>query len=283
VKHYCIVHCKDVSVHDVDMILNRENISSMMEKWTAYVRTEFIIFRNKTDLAVVELKKGLGRELFGRLEGFTILSLPEDTIFIEDPTLDVINIPALARLQKQHPSKTVVVKGMFSHINFVRNMEPKVLRVIDDIPPSPSKLGVLTKMALDSGFVEIPIVLEEVEIELAKMVTDVKTEAVMFPCRVSELAAEMPVYFLDEAPKIEHDVTLIGCNLSERIFSFLYGRSVPFINICPEDHIIDDGVKTIIKCCKIKDGHIIEGNVVKVPWGATVPEIVAAINDLFSE
>ena len=272
-----------MSVRDVDFTLNRENISSVMEKWTAYVRTEFIIFRNKDDLAVVELKKGSGKELFGKLEGFTILSLPEDTVCVEDPMLDVINIPTLARLQKQYPRKTVVVKGMFSHINFVRNVEPRILRVIDDIPPSPSKLGVLTKMALDSGFVGIPIVIEEVNIELANMVADVNTEAVMFPCRVSGLAAEMPVYFLDEAPEIKHDVTLIGCNLSERIFSFLYEKSVPFINICPEDHIIDDGVKTIIKCCKIKDGHVIEGNVAKVPWGATVPEIVAAINDLFSE
>ena len=282
-KHYRIVHCKDVSVHDVDIILNGENISSVMENWTAYVRTEFIVFRNNNDMAVVELKKGPGRELFGRTEGFMILSLPEDTVFVEDPTIDVINIPALARLQKQYPGKTVIVKGMFSHINFVRNMEPKVLRVVDDIPPSPSKLGVLTKMALDSGFVDIPIVIEEVNIELANMVADVKTEAVMFPCRVSGLTAEIPVYFLDEAPRIEHEVTLIGCNLSERIFSSLYTERVPFINICPEDHIINDGVKTIIKCCKIKDGHVIEGNVVKVPWGATVPEIVAAINDLFSK
>jgi hypothetical protein len=93
----------------------------------------------------------------------------------------------------------------------------------------------------------------------------------------------MPVYFLDEAPHLDHKVTLIGCDLSKRIFESIYRRDVPFINVCPADRIFDINAKAIVKCCKIKEGHKIDGNVAKVPWGATIPEIVNALNELFSK
>lgn len=104
----------------------------------------------------------------------------------------------------------------------------------------------------------------------------------MFPCRVSNLEADMPFYFLDDAPEVDGEVTLIGCHLSKRIYTALYGSDVPFINVCPADHV-EPGVRTIVKCCKVKNGHEMEGDVARVPWGATVPEVVDAINDLFSQ
>ena len=109
-----------------------------------------------------------------------------------------------------------------------------------------------------------------------------KTEGVVFPCVVSGLEANMPHYYLDTFPDIEHEVTLIGCETSRRIFMELYGRDVPLLNTCPKDLCPKDGVKTIARCCKIKKNHIIEGDVALVPWGVTVPEITEAIKDLFS-
>ena len=79
---------------------------------------------------------------------------------------------------------------------------------------------------------------------------------------------------------MKHDVTLIGCHLSERIFRSLYNCDVPFINVCPADFTEGKG-KCIVKCCKVKEGHIIDGDVVKVPWGATIPEVIDAIRSLF--
>ncbi len=275
------MHCKDVSVRDVDFPLDEKNISELMESWTAYVRTGYLVLRNGNDLAVIELIKEDKDDLFRKVEGFTILSLPKDTIFIKDPDMDVLNRPAMAVLQDRYPDKTIVVEGMFSHINFIHELKTKRLRVIDNVPPEPSKLGVLVKIALSSGFVEHPISTEYVDIRMGDKVKDVGTEGVMFPCRVSGLTADMPVYFLDEAPELAHEVTLIGCNLSQRIFRSVYGEEARFINVCPSDNVPDDGIKTIVKCCKIKEGHVIEGNTAMVPWGATVPEVVGAINDLF--
>jgi len=276
------MHCKDVSVKDTDAELNERNIRLMMSDWTAYSRADFLILRNGDDHAVVRLTKEKGLDLFKKVTGYEIVSLPEDTVFVDIPDMDVINIPSLARVQDMHPGKTVVVRGMFSHMSFVSDMHVKRLNVIDSVPPHPSKLGALVRSALSTGFVDHPIVVNDVIIDMSERVDDVTTEAIMFPCRVSGLTADMPVYFLDDAPCLDHEVTLIGCDLSKRIFTSLYKKDVTFINVCPADHITDENVRTIVKCCKVKEGHRIEGNVAKVPWGATVPEVVHALNDLFS-
>ena len=275
------MHCKDVSMHDVDIPLDREHISELMRGWTAYVRTDDLVLRNGDSYAVVRLVKSQEPGLFRKVVDFEILSLPEETVYVEEPDMDVLNTPALAALQARHPGKAVVVRGMFSHINFIKDIEPQRLMVVDNVPPSPAKLGVLVDVALGSGFVDHPIVKEERIIDMAEKVSEVRTGAVMFPCRVSNLHADIPFCFLDDAPEDPGDVTLIGCHLSQRIFRSLYDRDVPFVNVCPAD-FVEPGVKTIVKCCKVKQGYDLDGDVVRVPWGATVPEVVDAINALFS-
>ena len=274
------VHCKDVTVRETNVPLTKENVTRMMDTWTSYVRTEGLVFINGKEYAVVFVHGKKGTGLFREVSDYEILALPEDTVFVDDPEFDVINLPALAELQSKHPGKTVVVRGMFSHINFIKDLKQLTLNVIDNVPPSPSKLGVLVQRALESGFVELPIIVNEKIIDMAEETPKVTTEAVMFPCKVSGLKADIPTYFLDEAPELKHDVTLIGCHLSERIFKELYKKDVKFINVCPDDFVT--GGKTIVKCCKIKEGCKIDGNVAKVPWGATVPEVADAINKLFS-
>ena len=276
------MHCKDVSMRDVDFEITPESIARMMDGWTAYVRTEFLVLRNGDSYAVVELHKEPGTGLFRKLESYDIVSLPDETVFYEDPELDVLNTPALAELQAKFPGKCVVMRGMFSHINFVKDLVPQRMMVVDNIPPTPAKLGVLVDIALRSGYVDHPILKEERIIDMADKISEVETEAVMFPCRVSHLKADKPYYFLDDAPEVDKEVTLIGCHLSKRIYKSLYGKDVPFINVCPRD-FCDPDVKTITKCCKVKNGYELRGNTVCVPWGATVPEVVDAINALFSE
>lgn len=274
------MHCKDVSMRDVDVPLDEDSIGDLMGSWTSYVRTDDLVLRNGDDYAVVELLKAPGNGLFRKVVGYRIVSLPGDTVFLDLPDLDVLNTPALAAVQAEHPGKAVVVRGMFSHINYIKDVVPQRLVVVDNVPPSPSKLGVLVRMALASGYVDHPIVPDDRIIDMADKLSEVATDAVMFPCRVSNLSADIPYYFLDDAPEVDEEVTLIGCHLSKRIYTALYGGDVPFINVCPADYV-DPSEKTIVKCCKVKTGHELDGNVVRVPWGATVPEVVEALNDLF--
>ncbi len=276
----CSMHCKDVSVREVDVPLDRESIDALMDGWVAYRRTDHLVLRNGDRYAAVRLIRDPSAGLFDRIRGHEILSLPEDTVYVEDPEADVLNLPTLARIQARHPGKAVVVRGMFSHVNYLRDIRPLRLVVVDSVPPHPSKLGVLVDMALASGYVDLPVVKEERTVDLADMVPLVGTGGVMFPCRVSGLRADIPYGFLDDAPGDPGDVTLIGCHLSRRIFGELYGRDVPFVDVCPADRAVP-GEKTIVKCCKVKSGYELEGDLVKVPWGATVPEVVDAINALF--
>ena len=274
------MHCKDVSVREVDFELTPDTISSKMSDWKAYSKCEYLILRNGEDLAALRITKEDGIGLFKKVSDFEILSSPDETDYVCDESIDVLNIPTLAHIQSEHKGRAVVIEGMFSHVVFIKDLEPMMLEVVDSVPPYPSKLGVLVKKALDSDFIDLPIIVHETVIDMTSKLSEVRTEGVMFPCKVSGIKADRPTYYLDGSPELEHDVTLIGCNLSKRIFESLYRKDVPFINVCPADNVVGDR-KTIVKCCKVKEGHVIEGNLAKVPWGATVPEIVDAIKDLF--
>ena len=275
------MHCKDVSVREVDFDLTPDAIASEMDCWKAYAKCEYLVLGKDDSFAVLRVKKENAVGLFKKVTDYEILSLPEDTDYVHDETIDVLNIPSLALIQSEHPGRAVVIEGMYSHIVYIKDLEPLILNVVDSIPPSPSKLGVLVRKALDSDFIDLPIIVHEETVDMCSKVSEVKTEGVMFPCKVSGITTDRPTYFLDNDPELKHDITLIGCNLSKRIFESLYRFTPEFINVCPADNIRTKG-KTIVKCCKVKEGHTIEGDVVKVPWGATVPEIVDAIKDLFS-
>ncbi len=277
------MHCKDVSIRDVDFSLTKESIDSQMKDWNSYTRTEYMVFRNDDRYAVVHfLSKEKSTSLFKKVNKFKILALPDDIIYIEIPDLDVLNVPALAKIQQMHPNKGIVVKGMFSHVVFIKDLEPLYLHIVDNIPPSPAKLTVLVQKALDSGFIDYPIIPVEHIIDMDDSIGNANTESIMFPCKVSGLKGGRRTYYLDEAPDIEEDVTLIGCHLSKRIFESIYGKEPDFINVCPAD-FTEGKRKCIVKCCKIKNDHVINDEIAQVPWGATVPEVVDAINDLFKD
>ncbi|NLL95031.1 MAG: hypothetical protein GX224_04685 [Thermoplasmatales archaeon] len=277
------MHCKDVSVREVGFPLAEESIKTSMAGWKAYTRTEYVVLRNG-GTAVVRLAKDDRPSLFRKVDAVEVVSLPESTVYVEDPDIDVLNLPALAALQARYPGKTVVVKGLFSHVSIVSGLAPLRLRVIDSVPPEPSKLGHLVRTALASGYVDLPIVPEDMVIDMAAEVPPGDCP-VMFPCAVSgSVAPGRETLFLDQAPSVDGEVALVGCHLSRSIFESIYRRKPDhFRNVCPPDRHPDDGVKTIAKCCKIKGGHKIDGDMAVVPWGATVPEVVDAINAMFSE
>ncbi|MFA7063363.1 MAG: hypothetical protein WC132_04425 [Methanomethylophilus sp.] len=277
------MHCKDVSIREVGCELTRESIGKLMSDWKTYTRTEDLVLSHGGAYAVVHVEKADGKELFRRVCRYDIISLPENTVYAERPDFDVLNVPSMAKLQDEFPGKTIVVMGMFSHVNVVSGIVPVRLRVLDIVPPFPSKLEVLVQKALDSDFVDVPVIAEKVSMDIRDTADGVATEGVMYPCRVCGMAAKKQQYFLDETPDIKCDVTLVGCRLSKRIFNEVYAKDVPFINICPVDHVPDDGKMTIVKCCKIKSGHTVNGKVICVPWGVTVPEIADALNEVFGE
>lgn len=189
----------------------------------------------------------------------------------------------MAILQSEFPGKTVVIRGMFSHVNFVKDLVPLRLRVIDLIPPSPSKLRYLVDKALSTGMVEFPVIPEYEDIDLNRIDVPEGCGIVMFPCETSGATSELPFCFLDQMPELDPDekIALVGCNLSKRIFEDRYRNSMSFVNICPRT-FVDENIPTIIRCCMIREGCSIEGNIAVLPWGTNTSEVVSAINALFS-
>lgn len=267
---------------EADFPLTEDEIRKGLIGHRAYVRAKYVVMSNDGQYAVAQQHLSDGKGLFRTVESVDVISLPKDTLFVEMPGADVLNIPDRAQIQKEYPGKTVIVKGMFSHISFVTGIEYKTLRLVDSVPPYPSKTDILVNKALGSGYIDIPIVTENFIINIQDLLSKVKTEAVIFPCRVSGLEANIPYYFLDCNPEIKHEVTLLGCDTSRRIFKELYGRDPPSVNTCPKDFCPKDGVKTLVRCCKVREGFVIEGDIAMISWGATVPEVIDAIKALFA-
>lgn len=275
-------HCKDVSMREVDFPLTREDITRNMQGKRAYTRTDHMVLRRGQETAVIKVIKAKGKELFRRVVEVELISLPEETVFLEDEEIDVLNPSDLASAYAGHEGKVVVIQGMFGHVSFVRDLSPLFLRVVDTVPPSPSKMSVLVQRALSSGFVDLPIVPIVENIDLNHLANEVSKEGVVFPCHASRMMSDKVTYFLDRVPEMDVEVELVGCQLSQRIFRSLYGREVEMVDICPWNLAPRDDTPTIVKCCKVKEGHVIDGNLIVVQWGAKVREIVDAINDYFS-
>ncbi|HEY3419983.1 MAG TPA: hypothetical protein VGK23_05465 [Methanomassiliicoccales archaeon] len=273
-------HCKDVSLRHVDFSLTEENISRDIVGKKAYTRTDFMILKHDEEVAVIRVVKAGGKDLFRPIEEYQIVSLPRDTVYIRDEEIDVLNASQMARQARARPGKTVVVSGMFNHVSFLQEEILLDLFVVDVVPPSPSKLSVLVERAFSTGMIELPIVPHYQDIDLNELEKKFTTQAVMFPCRASGLESERDVYFLDETPVIKGEVTLIGCDLSRRIFRSVYRKDPESLDMCPKNLSRVKG-KTLVKCCGVKEGFMIEGELASVPWGATVLDVVGAINSLF--
>jgi len=276
-------HCKDVSVREVDFDLTLENIIDRAKGKKAYTRTEFIVLRHRDELAIVKVEKENGKELFRPIRSVEVVSLPKGTVFVKDEDMDVLNRSSMARLARDHEGKYVVVQGLFNHVSFVHSDEGEDLVVFDVVPPFPAKLSVLVEKALAAGLVDKAIVPLVRTVDLNQLEKGVPTSMVMFPCRASGIASNREVMFLDETPDLRGDVTLIGCDLSKRIFQNIYHKAPKeFVSMCPRELAPKDGAKCIVKCCKLREGFEIDGDMAVVPWGATVREVGAAINALFA-
>jgi len=170
-----------------------------------------------------------------------------------------------------------------------------VLEIIDVVPPWPSKLT-----DIFSGL------REEEEKALAGVVPtfnliDLRELApvnrgIVFPCRASGLRSMGPgICFLDEAPQLPEDrngFTLVGCNLSLKIFMEIYGFRPDFVNMCPRDFVKthpagDPDARRLTRCCRVKEGFEkfvsrSAGRTAVLPWGVTREEFLDAVGWLGS-
>ena len=297
-------HCRHVSVRKVSYPLSQEQIVSHLNAEKIYKNTNYLILNNDQEWAVIKVGKTPARGLFWPITNVTILSLPKDTVYLTAPDIDVLNCNSMARAAHKLPGKTVVIEGKFGHVSFYKPEQVIELTVLDLVPPGPPKLVALMEDILKLVSFSKPIIINEKVIDIESILDENKDGHYIFPCRASgmgngidtgvdmslgaEVTADKTMLYLDECPEIgselKNKLTLVGCNLSVRIFSELYGYTPKVINICPEN-FISDIPKTkpvLIKCCAVKRFER-EGNVYKVPWGVTYQDLEHALHEIVND
>jgi hypothetical protein len=277
-------HCKDVAFKRVGFPLTENDIGQRLIGQKVFTRTDYFILDNSGKFAVVRVVKKKGIELFREVIGVDVLSLPEGTAFVRDPSCDVLNLHSMAQKAAEHNEDMVVVQGAFEHVSFIKGgKQPVRLRVIDFVPPYPSKTLRMVEDVLRSGMIQTPILVEPVMVDVLALLASRKPDTVMFPCEAGRLELDgRPVIYLDKAPPLDAGrmVTLVGCQLSLKIFRHVYGREpMEFKNVCPRELAradIQQGRLHIARCCDVHRVKVEDG-LALVPYGASMRDMAEAI------
>jgi hypothetical protein len=131
-----------VAVQSVDFALNEAELKSFLQGKEAWFETDYVVFRRNRDCAVVELRKEKRASMFCRITEVGIVSLPDSSHWSEDPTVDTGNPSALAEKARAlgiGDSETLVVSGLYEHVNFIHRPRPRVIDVFDLSPPDPPR------------------------------------------------------------------------------------------------------------------------------------------------
>jgi len=282
-------HCKDVAYKRVDFHLSLDEIERRLKGQKAFTRTDYFILENGKEHAVAGVRKKRGIELFRTIETVEVLSVPESTIFVEDPECNVLNHHEMAKKAASFPHDTVVVLGKFCHISFIKGgKNANVLRVVDFVPPTPSKTLALVETILKTALVKTPLILEPLMVDAFSRLPKEKDVTVMFPCEAGWLELKgRPVLYLDKTPPLPKtgNIVLAGCQLSKRIFRNIYGKEPEFVNICPRDlarELVAPGELTIARCCDVHRVKV-ENGLALLPYGATMDDVVCALKALVGE
>lgn len=249
----------------------------------AYRRTDFVVLRNGDATAIAAITAPDRESLFSPIDSVEVLALPDACRYVDSPDTDPANPSALAA--KAHDlgigsDGTLVVKGLYEHVNFIHHPDPLVIRVVEVAPPEPPKLFGLAQHVLSyADLPPIQLELERIDLnDLAQSAREVGSYLV--PCRSGGLdRLPAPVYFLDERPA-RRDWTMIGCERSLQFHRHYYGDEPPRIELCPRKLAGRRGEPTLLKCCLLEYHIEVDGAMAVVPWGSDLKMVEEALRKL---
>ena len=236
-----------------------------------------------SELAVVAIARTADEPLFSPITAVEVLALPDSCVFAKDPQTDCANRSALAALAHRcgvGADRTLVVWGLYDHINFIHQPDPLVLRIVEVAPPEPAKLFDLVRHVLTYADLP-PIRLELERIEIAELARQHPAAEYLVPCRcggLDDLGA--PVSFLDERPAERRDWVLVGCERSLQFHRHYYGDEPPRVEMCPRRIAGARAEPTMLKCCLLEFDIERDGQVMTVPWGTDLAMVERALHQL---
>ncbi|MCC6189105.1 MAG: hypothetical protein IT318_08715 [Anaerolineales bacterium] len=249
----------------------------------AYRRTDYVVAQQGEAAAVVAVTAPDRQSLFSPIDSVQVLALPDTCRFVEMPDVDAGNRSALAEAAHRAgvgAASTLVVRGLYGHVNFIHHPDPLVVRVVEVAPPDPPKLFGLAQHVL--SYADLPAMRLELErLDLNDLAGGQQPPAFLVPCRSGGLEGlGAPVYFLDERPATRQDWLLIGCERSLQFHRHYYGDEPPRVEMCPRKLAGPRGAATLLKCCLLEFDIELDGLMAVVPWGADLPMVEAALRRL---
>lgn len=270
---------RSVAATDVDVPLDERSLREYFLGRPVYRRTRYVVVRAGAETALLEVDKRTEAPLFSEVTAVRLLAGPEETAYVRSPDTDVGVPRQLARAAREHApqARCVVVEGRYEHISFVLEPSPVRVRVVEVVPPWPPKLVDQASRVLDLADDLPPVELVPETVDLADLARQAPSAHYLLPCRGSGVRIEgAEVSFLDEIPE-RADWTLVGCARSRDIHRWFYAEDVPDVEMCPRELVVrreapaDEVVLT--KCCLLEEHIETDGNLVVVPWGASLAEI----------
>ena len=271
-----------VSVQRVSIPLNERAIRDYLLGKEAYRRTDYIVLRGEAGAAVARVEKADSAPLFSPITAVEVLALPDTCVWVEDPQVDTGNPSAMAakaRALGLGVHTTLIVEGLYGHVNFLHHPDPLVIRVFEVVPPEPPKLLALAQKVLTYATDLPPILLEPELVDLTTLASAHPARAYLFPCRASGLVGPGATFYLDERPP-RRDWVLIGCERSRQIHRHFYGSEPFTVEMCPRRLVSSRKEPTLLKCCLLEFEIEVEAHTAVVPWGATLQQVEQGLRAL---
>ena len=299
---------REVSVTEVPAALGDGTLREYLTGRPVYRRTRYVIARHGDTSAVAEIGKESEQPLFSPVTAVRVLAGPDETALVDAPDVDTAVPTQLARVARgQAPGvRCVIVRGRYGHVSFILDPAPIRIRVLEVVPPWPPKLVDQLTRVLDLAEDLPPVELVPDLVDLRELARRRPASRYLFPCRAGQgaptaaLLASLPggvvsppgppggettppsppeirVSYLDEIPGRE-PWTLVGCARSRAIHDWFYGDEVPQVDMCPRNLAADRASANgsgplLTKCCLLEDRVASDGDVVVVPWGASLTQI----------
>lgn len=286
VKNLVPLPYRRVSVQKYNGPMTADAITNLLLARDAYRRTDFIVLRGSLEeTAVVAITRAESEPLFSQITSVEVLALPTTCTFVQRPEVDTGNRSALAEVAHDcnvGACGTLVVQGLYDHVNFIHHPQPLVVQVIEVAPPEPPKLYGLARQVLSYANLP-PIRLKLERIEVRDLAERVQPASYLVPCRsggLDDLSA--PVHFLDEHPE-RRDWVMIGCERSLQFHRHFYGDEPPRVEMCPRAIAGRRADATLVKCCLLETHIERDGAMLVVPWGADLAMVEDALRKLAEE
>ena len=183
-----------IAVQHVETDLDEAAIRTFLHDKEAWFETDYVIFRRGGDCAVVKIEKTTPTNSFCRITSVDVLSQPDCTRWIDDAAVDTGNPSALAEKARASGigvSETLVVNGLYEHVNFIHHPEPLVIEVFDLSPPEPSRLLDMARRVLAHR--DFPAIVVNAHIQsIPALARDVVAKPLLFPAGSPNSSARPP-------------------------------------------------------------------------------------------